>query len=236
MTRTNLMLFSSAFFLSGCFTWKNGTDHELSDGFYTKLAFEKRSTVYAKVTGDTIRLYPAIMQNNNWSVEPTAVSDAYWQGAPAYERSDFKLSRSSFDIDFLTIPVKIRPSAAGVSPQLNTSLNGAIYLGFRNDNYRIGHRPDPLKVNVRHITHFGHSFGLFTGFGNTFMSPTNTHNRLQQEYDGMVWNKGVAGIIGMNNLTIGLAVGFDDLLDRHSTIWIYQEKPWVGFAFGLNLN
>ncbi|WP_165940196.1 MULTISPECIES: hypothetical protein [Dyadobacter] len=56
------------------------------------------------------------------------------------------------------------------------------------------------------------------------------------EYDGLVWGKGIAGIIGINNFTIGLAIGFDNLLDKNKQVWIYQGKPWLGLAFGLNLN
>jgi hypothetical protein len=51
-----------------------------------------------------------------------------------------------------------------------------------------------------------------------------------------VLTKGIAGIIGLNNLTAGLAVGWDNLLDRNKKHWIYQGKPWIGFVFGLNLN
>ena len=93
------------------------------------------------------------------------------------------------------------------------------------------------EVEISQIqNHFGFSFGVFTGFGNTFMSPTNTNNILQQEYDGIVWSKGVAGILAVNNFTLGLAFGFDNLLDKNHSNWNYKNKPWVGLAFGLNLN
>ena len=29
---------------------------------------------------------------------------------------------------------------------------------------------------------------------------------------------------------------FDHLFDKNKKDWIYQHKPWVGLAFGLNLN
>jgi len=234
--RNTLPIFLISFLAASCSVWENGARHELTDGFYRKRSWKEGSAVFVKVIGDTIRLYPSTGQKQSRIVDTSTPPESYWQGAPTGEQPDFKLSRSSFDVDFLTIPVKIRPSAGSVPPQLNTNLNGAVFLGFRNDTYHIDHRVDPLKVNVRNVTHFGYSLGLFSGVGNTFMSPTNTNNLLQQEYDGIVWNKGIAGIIGVNNLTIGLAIGMDDLLDKNRTIWIYQRKPWVGFAFGLNLN
>jgi hypothetical protein len=68
------------------------------------------------------------------------------------------------------------------------------------------------------------------------MNPWVTENQITQEYDGVVWSKGIAGIIGIDNFTIGLALGWDHLLDKNKNYWIYQGKPWLGLAFGLNLN
>lgn len=68
------------------------------------------------------------------------------------------------------------------------------------------------------------------------MTPTNTFNKISQEYDGVVWNKGLAGILAINNFTVGLSLGIDNLLDKNKKVWIYESKPWVGIAFGLNLN
>ena len=56
------------------------------------------------------------------------------------------------------------------------------------------------------------------------------------DYEGVVVLTGVAMIVGVENLTLGLAVGTDRLLDRNHRRWVYAGKPWVGFAFGLNLN
>lgn len=86
------------------------------------------------------------------------------------------------------------------------------------------------------ITHLGFSFGAFTGLGGTFMSPTNTDNMLQQEYDGLVWSKGIAAIFGINDFTVGLACGFDQLMDKNGPKWIYNHKPYLALTFGLNLN
>ena len=68
------------------------------------------------------------------------------------------------------------------------------------------------------------------------MNPSVTNNQITTEYDGLVSSKGLAGIIGINNFTIGLALGYDNLLDANKKKWIYQGKPWIGLAFGLNLN
>jgi hypothetical protein len=68
------------------------------------------------------------------------------------------------------------------------------------------------------------------------MNPSVTNSLVAIEYDGVVWSKGVAGIIGLNSFTTGLALGWDHLLDPNRKYWIYKDKPWIGFVFGLNIN
>jgi hypothetical protein len=86
------------------------------------------------------------------------------------------------------------------------------------------------------MNHFGYSIGFFGGLGATSMNPSVTNNLVTIEYDGVVITKGIAGLIGIGNLTFGAAVGLDHLMDKNRKAWIYQRKPWVGFTLGLNLN
>jgi hypothetical protein len=77
--------------------------------------------------------------------------------------------------------------------------------------------------------------GLFAGIGITAMNPTVTNNQIDQEYDGIVFQKGVAGFVGMRRITLGLSLGFDNLLDANKHLWAYQQKPWIGLMLGINL-
>lgn len=146
------------------------------------------------------------------------------------------LHKNSIDFDFLTIPFKYRPKQKDLPNQFTTNLNGAVYLGRRSDYYKISYVKTPLNRNMRDIKHYAFSLGAFTGLGATTMNPSVTQEKITKEYDGLVWSKGLAGIIGINNFTIGVALGFDNLLDENRKDWIYQQKMWYGFAFGLNLN
>lgn len=146
------------------------------------------------------------------------------------------LSKPSFDIDFLTIPLKYRKAEKQVPPQLNSDLSGVIFIGYRNDNYTIGYRETPIYKPLIHIQHFGYSMGVFSGISNTNINPTTTNNMVQQEYQGIVWSKGVSSIIAVNTFTIGLTFGFDNLLDDNNKTWIYENKFFAGIGFGINLN
>lgn len=209
---------------------------EFNDGFYTQKIDGKKQKSYIDIEGETVHIHPVTLKNRERIVDSLTTGSFF----PKEMNADFKQSASfnkgSFDIDFFTIPLKLRPTQNEVPAQLNTNLNGAVYLGYRNDIYMIKYAANPLGKADRNINHFGFSLGAFTGIGSTFMSPTNTNNRMQQEYDGIVWSKGIAGIIAVNNFTIGIALGFDNLLDKNHRIWIYESKPWLGLAFGLNLN
>ncbi len=181
---------------------------------FTQLQFEREERIV-----DTTKKY---------SVYPKEVKDSFREAAT--------FNQYSFDVDFLTIPLKFRPNQNGVPPQLNANLNGAVYFVYRTDKYNVSYAVNPLKKSNRVINHYGFSFGIFTGLGNTAMNPTTTTNFISTEYDGIVWPKGVAGIIAVNNFTVGVSLGFDNLLDRNKQFWIYESKPWFSLAFGLNLN
>ncbi len=144
--------------------------------------------------------------------------------------------KPSFDLDVLSIPFKYRPVARGFPRQLNTAFNGALYAGYRIDQYRLYYRRSPLGEYGRRISHYGYSGGLFAGIGATPMNPWVTNYAIDSEYDGLVVATGAAVIVAINTLSFGAGVGIDHLMDRNRAVWIYRNKPWIGFLFGLNLN
>ena len=146
------------------------------------------------------------------------------------------LRLQTFDLDALVVPFKYRPGSSLLPHQLTTDFNGNIYLGYRVDRIRLTHQNTPLgsRQKVKEIA-FG--AGVFGGLGTTFMSPwTVTDISFTDEYNGFILSRGLAFLIGMNNLTFGVGVGWDYLTDRDKDIWIYQNKPWCGLTIGLNVN
>ena len=170
------------------------------------------------------------------SVEKSSISNNFPPEDVHNHNESAKLKQISFDVDFITVPLKYRNSQNGVEPQLNTEINASIYFGLRKDRYHIGYIENPLGIKYREIKHFGFSLGLFTGLGSSAITPTTTNDFINHEYDGIIWNKGLAGIFALNSFTLGVALGFDNLLDRNRSIWIYESKPWLGFTLGLNIN
>jgi hypothetical protein len=141
----------------------------------------------------------------------------------------------TLDLDALAVPFKFRPGSSKLPRQLDTEFNGNIYLGYRLDRFRLTYRNKPggLSQNLKQI---GFSAGVFGGLGSTFISQWTTHGGTQDEYNGFILSRGLAFLVGFNNLTVGVGVGWDYLTDRDKDTWIYQNKPWYGLTVGLNVN
>ena len=222
---------------SGCSTLQNSPKYEFVDGWYkTRPTGGKTTRLYVVVAGDSIRAFPP-SQIKKGGIDTTRfLSFAFLPVSHQGLTRPYRFTQTTLDLDVLTIPVKYRPSIEDMPNQLNADFNGALYLGYRSDVYLLSYAANPLHLYKRSIAHFGFSAGLFAGIGSTPISPWVTQDQVKAEYSGVVFNKGLAGIFGVNNFTFGLGLGLDHLLDTNHRYWIYQGKPWVGLTIGLNLN
>lgn len=231
---------SAMLIFTSCSSLQESSKYEFSEGVYkAKISRETAAKVYVDMEDETLRLYPAQDYKRGQAVQLDTTSKivlaipAELDIEPAHS---YTFSKPSFDLDVLTIPFKYRPGTAGIPNQLNTTFQGALFIGARRDVFRINYRSTPVGNHRRFMNHFGYSFGFFSGIGATTVNETVTSGQVGYEYEGVVLLNGVAGIVGINNFTFGLALGFDHLLDKYRHDWIYQRKPWLGLAFGLNLN
>lgn len=224
------------FMISSCSFMRKSPKSAFNDGFYKQKIQGEKVKVYIDIENDLLTVHPTKKVNKKYEVDTSLKSLTYPLQINTTNLMDMSFNNNSLDLDFLVIPIKLRLAQKGVPNQFNANLNGAFYLGLRTDKYLVSYEKNPLGINDRVINHFGFSFGLLSGLGNSVINPTNTNNFLTLEYDGIILTNGIAGIIAVNNFTIGVAFGFDNLLDKNKTNWIYENKPWVGLTFGLNLN
>ena len=233
-----LAVFSLVLIACSCGPIRNSTKYEFANGHYTSKIFsQQKERVYLVNDEDFVLIYPLKRFAKILIVDTSKNSRvALPQLFTDTEQKHYAFHKRSFDVDFLTIPFKYRPPIKSVPRQFNANLNGGVYLGYRNDSYVVRYNKDPLGNYARQTTHFGISMGGFVGLGGTAMNPWVSNDQIQLEYDGLVWTKGIACIIGLDKITIGLSMGWDHLLDQNKQLWIYQAKPWIGLVFGLNLN
>ena len=234
----NSVLATLAFFLTGCESLKESSKYHLNEGFYKSRLFHKKlKKIYVVPGDDSIKVYTAKRIKNNFIDTTTSLKIAFPATQKPLEFYNYSFRQNTFDIDVLSILFKYRPSNKYIPNQFTTSIyNGAIYFGYRTDIYRLKYKQSPLQLFKRDITHYGFSLGTFSGFGASRIDENVTDPQINVQYDGFINLSGVAAIIAVNKLSCGLTLGFDHLLDKNKHSWIYQGKPWIGIALGLNLN
>ncbi len=209
------------FFLAGCGALKDSHKYQLADGVYGYRqpgSWYKRTFVY--VEEDTVK----ILANKSPFVPIIPIS-----------REDQFFLKRSFDIDVMTVAFKYRTATTNLPRQLNTDFNGNLFIGYRLDRFKIDVKDTPVGLR-KHFSHRGITVGFFGGLGSTAVTPWTTNNQTVQEYNALILSRGLAIMVGVNNLTVGAGAGWDYLTDRDNNSWIYQNKPWYGVTVGLNLN
>ncbi len=209
-------------FLSSCSSLTNIPESQLPSDYYdfhqSDASYIK---VYVDVKGDSLVIIP--IDKNKVGLNPIK------------EAANQSFLRRSFDIDVLTVPFKFRPSTFNFPRQLTVDFNGSVFLGYRLDRYKILFTQTPAGV-VKKLRHRALTMGVFGGLGTTSITPSTTNYRTTDEYNGLILNRGISLMAGVNNLTVGVGIGWDYLTDRDKDIWIYQNKPWYGLTLSLNLN
>ncbi len=187
--------------------------------------------VYLDVSNEHIDFYEKTLGK---PIKPSILSIPMSLGDSTSFR-EVVLRKQGLDVDITSILLKYRPSVNGSPAQLNTDLNVAVYAGWRRDLFRINTSTDPLGKRHTRIRNLGYDVGIFAGPGTTTVGPFSTGNHRSDEYAGMVLQAGVAGFVESSMASFGLSIGYDHLLSPDRSVWIYRNKPWVGFIVGIAL-
>lgn len=223
--------------LLSCRALKDSPKYKLTDGVYKTNEDNRKALVYVENADDSVLVYHLRAGWKTGRADRKSLKpEVYPRGVVDKEVAASKYWKNTFDLDVLTIPFKYRPSTSSFTPQLSNHLNGALYIGYRNDTYELSYKRNPIGKLSQRVTHLGFSAGLATGVGVTPMNPWVTNNNINVEYDGFIWSKALCILMGVEKLNFGLALGIDHLLDDNRQYWIYQGKPYLGLTVGLNLN
>ncbi len=227
------------FLLSSCLiVGKNSAKYSFSDCIYRTKKFGGHDVYVLKVDDDTISVFKvqefkdstAILTNQrvNYTSRQRKFKD---------NKMEHIFYKPSFDIDAMTIAMKYRPETKGVPNQLTTNFNGAVFAGYRVDAYHLNYKRTPLNVYKQSVKHMGYSVGLYAGLGSSLIDGTTLNDPSSAiQYEGVLLITGVAVTTAIQNITFGLSLGTDHLLDKYSSQWIYEGQPYLGFTLGLNIN
>jgi len=219
---------------AGCAPIGSIAKHELNSGYYkfnsAKIATSK---VYADVYEDSIIIFQKKEPVSGKPDPSSGLGSKISSIGPDNDLYGSRFIKKSIEVDLSTILAKLRPATSGVPAQMNANLNALIYLGARNDIYRIKTYSSVLNKHNSTIKHFGYDAGLFAGIGIVPVNPTVTNDNTSLEYDGIVFQKGIGVFITIDNVSVGLTLGFDNLIGGSSIKWIYNNKPYIGLAIGI---
>ncbi len=223
--------------LSSCTSIKQSSKYGFTEGYYrSRLFHKKRKKIYVVPGDDSIKVYSAKSLQKSFIDTTKLLKIAFPANNKPREFTSYNFQRKTMDLDVLSVLFKYRPAVSNFPRQLNATFNGALYLGYRTDLYRLHYKQTPLQVYKRDITHYGFSFGAFAGFGTARIDEYVTNNAISIQYDGVVNLAGIAAIIAVDKVSFGLNLGVDHLLDKHRKYWVNEGKPWLGLSVGLNLN
>lgn len=218
---------------ASCSTLERSSTHGFNSGYYKLQSKHKNSeNVYVDIIDEKLDVYRVTGKQpdkNKFLTVSLKPSDSL-------VISPMVFSKKSLDIDITAILLKYHPAVYGLPGQLNTDFNAALYAGWRHDNYNIKGKTDPLGKTYHEISNWGYDFGFFIGPGSTPISPFTTKNQITDEYSGLIIQTGFAGFIESNLASFGISIGVDYLMNSDSDVWIYTNKPWVGFIVGIALN
>jgi hypothetical protein len=219
----------------GCVPFDKIYSHDFNSGFFKLKTFGlKPEKIYLSLKEDSLVVYPLLLKDKSILSDTSTIRvDKISSVGPGSYFYNSTFIKTSADVDLSTVLLKYRPAVADVQSQLNANINGIFYAGFRKDFFRIKSHLSPLREINTFVRHTGFDFGLFAGIGITPVNPTVTRNRTTREYDGIVFQKGISVFVTFEDMSVGLALGFDNLLDNNKDIWIYNQKPWIGIAIGI---
>ncbi len=226
----------TAFLLvSGCAPFDEIYSHEFSSGYFKlKRTDASSENVYLKETDDSLIVYPVTCTGSSKKIELSLPRVEHIANiGPGEYLYNSTFVKTSPDIDLSSVVLKFRPAAANVPPQLNANVNGVIYTGFRKDYFKIKVKPSWIDEELPYIRQTGFDFGIFAGIGITPVNPTVTGSGTMLEYDGIIFQKGFSVFATYEHISVGLALGFDNLLDHNKSVWIYNNKPWIGLVLGI---
>ena len=231
--RSYLIAIAGIVLLASCGTLEKASMHGFSSGYYQLQAENKNvQQVYVDVQDEQIDVYPCKARQP----DKQQLMTIPLKGVDGLMVNPMVFKKQSLDVDITSILLKYRPSVYNLPSQLTTDLNIALFAGWRHDRFQLRIKTDPLGKRYTKVSNRGYDFGLFAGPGPTLISPFTTRNLRSDEYSGMILQGGIAGFVESNLASFGFALGYDYLLNSDRKIWIYNQKPWVGFVVGVALN
>lgn len=152
------------------------------------------------------------------------------------QKSKFRYWDTKFGLQGLTVPLKVRPALTNDSlypSQVETGVNIA-FAPTVKFNYNVFNPFD--KFLGKHLTSYSLSAGPLFGFSSIALSKTkNAPNLATADRTALSLSYGLYVVLGINNINVGYAIGYDRVLGSGRSEWAYRGIPWHGVIVTLDV-
>jgi hypothetical protein len=181
-------------------------------------------------------------------IENDIPEQAFFPLSPKERREYATLTRKQTDGKFivwqyqqafqaLTVPVQFRPRLNEFTPA-TASGNFNIGVGWVHKFTRVTYRKFELggskNFSSNVLNNFSISPGIFIAPSVISLTSANTNGNVKNNMSVLGSTAGILGVVGYNNLNMGLAVGFDKTYGALDKTWIYNGNLWIGLVFSID--
>jgi hypothetical protein len=122
--------------LIGCGITRSPSKDSFTDGYYnSKLNGKQTKKYYLTTSGDSIKVYPADIAEQKNADTVKSIIASFPPNKMPFNFRKYKFRTLGLDLDVISVVFKYRPAVKNFPAQLNNNFNGAIYAGYRTDNY-----------------------------------------------------------------------------------------------------
>lgn len=93
------------------------------------------------------------------------------------------------------------------------------------------------RIDHESVTHYYITFGPFAGITSASLNGDTVSDPLllSREQNNVAFSYGITTVVGRNNFGFSFSFGWDVSVGKNSSLWIYQNKPWLGIGVSSNL-
>lgn len=200
-------------------------------------------------TSLTSTLQPAVVVAPPFPAWKPANQGAYYFGSNplntdatynARRKNKFRYLDQKIVLQTLTIPLKIRP---GIKTNVvykdtfpgtvETAVNFGLSFGWKGTYNVYNYKKNSLGLNTNK---YSLAAGALFSIGSVSLDKTNTRDKvITYSRKAATLSPGAFIAFGFNSVHIGGAIGIDIATGDNCTQWVYNQKPWYGIIFALDI-
>jgi hypothetical protein len=151
------------------------------------------------------------------------------------DKQHFSYYSGAWGIQALTIPLKFRPAVDDKSKYPNNVETG-INVGFAG-GFKFTLNDYTTRKNIWNKNSVAYSLttGALMGLGGTSLKAAANAPGISPDRTSPTFTYGGFILFGINNINIGYAAGFDNIMGVGKHYWVYQNKLWQGVIISLDI-